>query len=174
MPPFDPVRTPASRTLGRIAEEVRTTPGAVRSAHPQTSFAALGPAAGELMGDHPLACHLGERSPTHRLYRAGARALLIGVPVWCCTPLHLAEYWQPVLPPMQRYGCVVTDGHGRRQWAHFDDLPLTDRHFAVMGDALAEQMTDLVTGPFGDAPCFLFPIAEGVDLATKWLLNRSR
>jgi aminoglycoside N3'-acetyltransferase len=55
MPAFDRESTPTG--AGRIAEELRTTPGAVRSGHPQSSFAALGPRAAELMDGHAVNCH---------------------------------------------------------------------------------------------------------------------
>ncbi|MFF8967230.1 AAC(3) family N-acetyltransferase, partial [Streptomyces globisporus] len=45
MPAYDPALTPAP-SMGALAETVRTTAGAERSAHPQTSFAALGPGGG--------------------------------------------------------------------------------------------------------------------------------
>ncbi len=72
MPPFDPATTP-SDGMGEIAEQVRTTPGAVRSAHPQSSFAALGPMASKLADGHALDCHHGESSPLARLYRRRLR-----------------------------------------------------------------------------------------------------
>ncbi|MEU9128307.1 AAC(3) family N-acetyltransferase [Kitasatospora sp. NPDC048540] len=171
MPPFDRDTTPASPSMGRIAEEVRTTPGAVRSAHPQTSFTALGPKAGLLTAGHELRCHLGEDSPTHRLYQDGARALLVGVPLWCCTPFHLAEYWQPE-QVTQRYGCVVRDERQRRQWVHFDALRLEVRHFEALGEVLAEELPGVVRGRFGDAASFLLPIPDAVDHVNKWLRNR--
>ncbi|MER8183093.1 AAC(3) family N-acetyltransferase [Kitasatospora sp. NPDC094015] len=171
MPAFDRARTPASPSMGRIAEEVRTTAGAVRSAHPQTSFTALGPKAERLMAGHRLTCHLGEQSPTHRLYQDGARALLIGVPLWCCTPFHLAEYWQPE-QVTQRYGCVVRDERQRRQWVHFDALRLEVRHFEALGQVLGAELPSVREGVFGAAPSFLLPVAEAVDHVNKWLRNR--
>lgn len=171
MPAFDRASTPASRTMGRLAEEIRTTEHAVRSDHPQTSFAAVGPAAGRLMAGHDLRSHLGERSPTHRLYQEGARVLLVSVPWVCCTVFHLAEYWQPE-QAQQHYGCVIRDGRGVRQWVHFDALRLEVRHFEEMAQAVVRECAGLVRGRLGDAECFLLPIAETVDLATKWLLNR--
>lgn len=97
MPPFTPERP--SVGMGRIAECVRTAPGAVRSQHPQTSFAALGPQARMLMSGHRLNCHLGESSPLGRLYEAGAWVLLLGIGYEACTCFHLAEYGYLPLPP---------------------------------------------------------------------------
>ena len=91
MPAFDPAATP-QHGMGRLAESVRTAGGAVRSAHPQTSFAALGRRAGELLSAHPLSSHLGEESPLGALYRAGAQVLMINVGFSVCTAFHLAEY----------------------------------------------------------------------------------
>jgi aminoglycoside N3'-acetyltransferase len=50
MPAFDKHTTPSG--MGAIAEALRSTAGAVRSDHPQSSFAAIGPEAGLLMADH--------------------------------------------------------------------------------------------------------------------------
>jgi aminoglycoside 3-N-acetyltransferase len=170
MPPFDLELTPASPTMGRLAEHIRTGRTSVRSTHPQTSFSAMGAEAGWLTERHDLESHLGDESPLHRLYHAHARVLLVSVPWVCCTAFHLAEYWQPQLVP-QRYGCVVTDGRGRRQWAHFDGLSLRIDHFEEMGRALVADGRMLVSGWLGDAHCYLMPIVEAVDWVNKWLRN---
>jgi aminoglycoside 3-N-acetyltransferase len=137
MPAFDRERTPTGS--GRIAEELRTTKGAVRSAHPQASFAALGPRAAELMSGHALNCHHGRRSPLGRMYALAAKGqldaavLMLGVSYHACTALHLAEYrhqaGQPSrYPAAQTYSCVTTAG-GRRRWTFFRDAVLDESEF---------------------------------------------
>src|SRR5437660_861775 len=49
MPAFDRERTPASASMGVVAECLRSWPGTARSAHPHTSFIAHGPAAAEII-----------------------------------------------------------------------------------------------------------------------------
>lgn len=106
MEPYDPALTPAP-SMGALAETVRTAAGAGRSAHPQTSFAALGPDAARLLAGHRADCHLGEDSPLARLYEADARILLLGTGYATCTAFHLGEYRMPG-PPRRSYRCVVT------------------------------------------------------------------
>ena len=83
----------------------------MRSAHPQTSFAALGPKARELMNDHAVDCHLGECSPLGRLYEEGAWILLLGVGYATCSAFHLAEYRYTPNPPTRRL--PLRDQYGR-------------------------------------------------------------
>jgi aminoglycoside 3-N-acetyltransferase len=165
MPPFTPERP--SVGMGRIAECVRTAPGAVRSQHPQTSFAALGPRARMLMTGHRLDCHLGESSPLGRLYEAGAWVLLMGVGYEACTCFHLAEYRYLPLPPRQVYRCVIAE-QGQRQWWSYEDVVLDDRDFAALGTAF-DQTGHVVRGYVGQAECRLIPLAAAVDFATEWL-----
>lgn len=165
MPPFTPERP--SVGMGRIAECVRTAPGAVRSQHPQTSFAALGPQAPKLMTGHRRDCHLGEASPLGRLYEAGAWVLLMGVGYEACTCLHLAEYRYLPIPPRQVYRCVVAE-EGQRRWWSYEDVVLDDRDFAALGAAF-DQTGDVVRGYVGQAECRLAPLTAAVDFATEWL-----
>ena len=153
MPAFDPRGTPCSPTMGRLSEELRTTPGALRSAHPQTSFAALGPRRRELLADHRLDCHLGEHSPVGRLYQAGGWVLMLGAPLTACTVLHLAEYRAPQ-PATKRYGCVVRGADGERGWARFEGLDVDDRHFPRMLESIRPHSPRPGPGRWGTPrPC---------------------
>jgi len=153
--------------MGRLAEEIRTSPGAIRSVHPQTSFAALGPLAGPLMSGHRLDCHLGEFSPLARLYDVNARILLLGVGYDACTAFHLAEYRYVAEPQRRQYRCVVTDG-GRRRWHRYEDVLLDDRDFGQLGADL-ERTGMAVAGLVGAAECRLLPLVSAVDFAVVWL-----
>jgi aminoglycoside 3-N-acetyltransferase len=166
MPPFDPAVTP-STGMGQLAEQVRTMPGAVRSAHPQTSFAALGPMAGKLMDGHRLDCHHGESSPLARLYEIGAHILLLGVGYEVCTAFHLAEYRYRPNPPRQLYRCVVLD-HGMAAWREFTDVRLDDHDFGLLGADL-DQAGDVASGQVGDGYSRTLSLVGAVDFAVNWL-----
>ncbi|MEV4350741.1 AAC(3) family N-acetyltransferase [Actinoplanes sp. NPDC049596] len=165
MPGFDPATTP-SEGMGALAEAVRRHRAAHRSRHPQTSFAAVGPAAEEVTGVHDLDCHLGERSPLGALYRLGATVMMIGVGMDKCTALHLAEYRLSVPPPLMAFSCFVID-NGRRALRRFQAPQLDDRDFAVIGRDLLEQPW-VRAGRLGSAPVHLLPMVPTVDHAATW------
>ncbi|MCX4967993.1 AAC(3) family N-acetyltransferase [Streptomyces sp. NBC_00654] len=168
MPPFDR-DTSAAPSMGRLAETVRTMPGAGRSGHAQTSFAAIGPAAGELLAGHRADCHLGEDSPLARLYEADAHILMLGTGFDTCTAFHLGEYRLPD-PPRRRYSCVVTR-EGLRQWWEYEDVDLDDSDFGGLGAAFAGAAGEgtVRLGRVGSAPCRLVRLTPAVDFATGWL-----
>ena len=153
LPAFDPESTPSYRT-GMFAEHVRTCRGACRSAHPQASFAALGPAAAAIASGHDPECHLGEQSPLRWLYDADAAILLLGVGYAVCSAFHLAEYRV----------------HGGAQVQGAD---LDDSDFELIGSALEANFRHRPDAPrsgyIGMAGSRLVPMRTAVNFAIGWM-----
>ena len=166
-PAFDPAVTP-SEGMGKLPEVVRTWPGARRSAHPQTSFAALGPQAEEVVAVHDLDSQCGERSPLAILERLGARVLVLGADFGSCTAFHLAEYRVPGAAPTKTDGAAVRTADGGRAWATFEDLDLDEDDFERIGEALLATGA-VRTGRVGAADCHLVDLAAAVGFAVDWM-----
>jgi aminoglycoside 3-N-acetyltransferase len=167
MPGFDRANTPSYR-MGRLAEHVRTRPAAVRSAHPQSSFAAYGPSAASLMATHDLDCHLGERSPLAALYDANASILLLGVGFDRCTALHLAEHRVPWRPPSRTYRCYVHVDTVGRQTRDFVDVALDASDFDKLGEDLAREPF-VTCGVVGNTTAIVLPLVQMVGYAVGWM-----
>ena len=166
MPAFDKDKTPSG--MGAISEALRTTRGAARSAHPQSSFAAIGPEADLLMADHPLECHLGPDSPLGKLNKMEAQVLMIEVGYWAFTGFHLAEYLYSPRPPKRAYACVVSTADGTTGWQEYDDVVLDDQEFEDIGESLEKKMV-VRRGKVGHAQCRLVPLQAAVDFAVEWM-----
>ncbi|MGA8114069.1 MAG: AAC(3) family N-acetyltransferase [Actinocatenispora sp.] len=166
MPAFDPAVTP-SRGLGVIPELARTWPGAVRSGHPATSFAAIGPAAEEITRGHLLHEGLGDESPLGRIHAADGDVLLLGVGHDNNTSLHLAEARIPESPRIS-YGAAVAAPDGGRQWVTWIDVDYDSDDFDRLGADLDAVVRPAV-GTVGSATCTLARQRDVVDFAVEWL-----
>jgi aminoglycoside 3-N-acetyltransferase len=167
-PGFDVDRTPASRWMGRLAELVRTWPGARRSNHPQVTFAAVGPRADAVTGTHSLTDGLGDQSPLGAIYRLDGQVLLLGVGHDANTSLHLAESRQPS-PPTHATGSAVRG----RGWTTWTEVDADAGDFGALGAAFEE--TGAVTlGPVGAATGRLMSQRTAVDYATTWVAEHRR
>lgn len=167
-PGFDPIRTPAGRHMGRLAELVRTWPGALRSDHPQVSFAAVGARAAEILGDHLLEDGLGERSPLGAVYRLDGRILLLGCGQDNNTSLHLAETRLPGAPRHTTGSSIRPAGGGPGRWTTWSEVDVDSYDFASLGAAF-EATGAVVTGAVGAATARLMSQRAAVDFAVKWI-----
>jgi aminoglycoside 3-N-acetyltransferase len=166
---FNRKATPTS--VGAIAEALRKTPGAHRSAHPQSSFAAVGREAKALMAGHRVRCHLGEASPLAKLYDRDALILMLGVDYRSCSAFHLAEYRYRERPPKRVYSCVVKRW-GKPRWFYYRDVALDDGDFDKVGNYLENVLKDqgaMLSGRVGRAVSRLIPMRRVVDLAGEWM-----
>lgn len=165
-PGFDPARTP-SEWMGVIAENVRTWPGALRSDHPQVSFAALGRDAARIVAGHRLDDALGEQSPLGAVYRLDGKVLLLGCGYDSNTSLHLAE-WRQEAPPRAVTGSSVRRPDGTAEWTTWIDVVTDEADFERLG-ADFEATGAATTGPVGGATGRLMSQRALVDFATAWM-----
>lgn len=166
-PPFDPDLTPG-RHMGALTEQLRTWPGALRSAHPTTSFAAVGGRAAEVVAVHDLDSQCGERSPLAALERLGGQVLLLGAGFDACTAFHLAEYRVPGAASRTSLSGAVATPEGGREWTTWDDLDVDDEDFGRIGEAFLATGA-VSSGPTGDATGHLFDLPAGVAFAAGWM-----
>jgi len=175
MPPFDPLSSRASRDNGAFPELLRTTPGALRSANPGASLAALGGRAAWFVADHALDYGYGPGSPLGKLVEAGGKTLMLGAPLDTMTLLHHAEHLADFAPKrIRRYAAPILV-EGRTQWRRFEEFDtsdppdgLADDYFATIVDAFLATGAGR-RGRVGAAPSVLVAAAEIVPFAVRWI-----
>jgi aminoglycoside 3-N-acetyltransferase len=177
--PFDPHASRATRDNGALMELVRTLPGAVRSANPGASCAAVGAKAAWLTAGHALDYGYGETSPFAKLVEARGKVLMLGATTDHMTVLHHAEHLAQI--PGKRIVRIeyplVAGGRTEFRWVEeFNTgIPvvegLDDDYFAtIVGDFLAVGHGR--TGKVGNAVSVVVEAAEVVPFAVRWLESR--
>jgi aminoglycoside 3-N-acetyltransferase len=163
-PPFDSRRTP-TRQMGVVAELFRNIPGALRSAHPHSSFAAAGSQAPALAGSHPLPYRFGPASPLGKLAALDGKVLLLGAGPDRASFVYLAQYLAGI-------GAIVTKSvpmmvSGRTVWVDYEDFAVENRlvrkgveHLIASGIA--------TTHPVGDTEAVLIPVRDSLAALLDW------
>jgi aminoglycoside 3-N-acetyltransferase len=172
--PFDVATTPAWR-MGRLAEYVRTRPNSARSSHPQSSFAAVGERAAEMMNFHDRDCHLGERSPLGALHAQDAFILMLGTSYSTSSVFHLAET-QYAQKPLRSYECRIAGETANPNpvpqlsgWTSFEDIDYDDSDFHLLGRDFESTTDDVSVGRVGGALSRLYRVRSAVTFAKVWL-----
>ena len=155
--------------MGVTPENFRSWPGVVRSSHPTSSLAALGPRANEILAEQPLDDPHGESSPLARLYELGAQVLLLGVGFGSNTSLHLAER-RAFGDRQSKYesGSPVLR-EGRREWVPYEEPDVDESDFERLGRDFLNESSSTSTAQAGAGSALLMPQRELVDFGVSWL-----
>ena len=178
-PPYDPGTAHAVRSWGVLAEILRQWPGARRSGHPDSSFAAVGPRAQELVFDHPLQYGMGDPSPLSALCKAAGRVLIMGSPLSNVTLLHHAEHLAdvPDKETVRYWAPILRDG--AKEWVQIEEystegcLPWFgpgDMFEAILREYL--QAGRGAVGQIGAAQSVLLDASDVVRFAVEWIEAR--
>lgn len=179
LPPFDPALSAAAPYEGRIAERIRTWPGACRSANPATGLVAVGPRAAELTAAHRLDDGFGAGTPYARVVAGGGQVLLLGAPLHSISLLHHAEAiargpkrWTTYRLPLRQDAAT--------RWVAIREIDVWrgvypyERDPAPLGVIAAAALDGGVgrAGTVGAAGAYVFPAAELTRFAVRWLERR--
>lgn len=175
-PAFDPATSRAMHAWSVLTEYLRTSPGAQRSSHPDSSFAAVGENATEITRSHPLQYGMGPGSPLATLCTLRGKVLLLGAPLSSVTLLHHAEHLAQVPGKEVVHYKMPILQHGTKTWVDIEE-------FATTGCLRWRGPTDLFEtivreyiqgghgsiGRVGEAPSYLFDADDLVGFAVDWI-----
>ena len=175
-PAYDPATSRAVPAWSILAECLRTWPGAKRSEHPDSSFAAVGRHADELTQAHPLNYGMGEGSPLAKLCERKGKVLLLGAPLSSLTLLHHAEHLANVPDKkIVRYKAPILR-NGEKVWIDIEEFDthscLPWRGAVDLFETIAQQHIQEGHGAIahvGAAVSYLFDAQTLTRFATDWI-----
>jgi aminoglycoside 3-N-acetyltransferase len=180
VPPFDPLRSRATRDNGFWPEMLRTTPGALRSGNPGASMAAIGGRAAWFVADHALDYGYGPQSPLGKLVEAKGKVLMVGATLDHMTLLHHAEHLAnfPNKRIVRYEAPLLVDGVPTWRW--FEEFDTSNAPDGMAEDYFATIVEAFLAtgkgrrGVIGAASSVLVPAAEVVDFAVRWMEEHIR
>jgi len=153
--------------VGAITEKFRKMPGALRSAHPSHSIAAIGPLAAELVAGHETCltpCGIG--TPYEKICRANGQILFVGTTLDSNTAYHTVEAMAGLSYLMKPSADIFTivDQAGEKKeltvWRHEAGIP---RRFSDWQDFLIREGV-INAGKTGKARALLLEAAMFLDV----------
>ena len=171
--PFNSATTPGIGN-GLLTETFRQYPGALRSAHPTYSVAAIGKHAKTVTQDKGKASPFGRGSSYDVAIGLGAMILLLGVGNNRNSAIHYAEIMADLpyndIPFREFFGhtAVVKKNDQIKEISLLREYPACSANFGVADDYLLQHGI-MKSGKIGCAPCFLMSGKEMTEAVIKRL-----